>query len=66
MNREIRILYFFIVALLIVFGYFTVKLSYNLGVSKGKLEKMEEFRSVFMPNPANVFPDATPIINEEG
>ena len=32
--------------------------SYRLGLAEGKLNKMEEFKDTFVPNPANVFPDA--------
>ena len=35
------------------------KQSYKLGLAEGKLQKMEEFKDTFVPNPSNVFPDAT-------
>lgn len=33
-------------------------LSRQFGVAEGKLEVLEEFKHLYMPNPANVYPDA--------
>lgn len=39
-------------------------LGYKYGQAKGELKKMEEFRELYVPNPSNVFPDASETINE--
>jgi hypothetical protein len=58
MTKEIRLLYVSIIAIMLLFLLAEKNNAYSLGLAQGKLHKMEEFKNTFIPNPANVFPDA--------
>jgi hypothetical protein len=58
MNQEIRIMYIVMIIGLFSFAAGHISLSRQLGVAEGKLEVLEEFKHLYMPNPANVYPDA--------
>ena len=45
-----------IVVSLLVIGI--ILTSYSLGLVQGKLEKLEQYEKVYMPNPDNVYPTA--------
>jgi len=57
--KETRILYVVICAMLVFFLFVIAGLQYNYGVAKGELKQMNIFKEKFMPDPKNVFPDAT-------
>tara|TARA_Y100000310_G_scaffold297630_1_gene330794 strand:- start:301 stop:498 length:198 start_codon:yes stop_codon:yes gene_type:complete len=57
--QNLAILYGITTALIMGLLVMEKKSAYALGLAEGKLQKMEEFKDTFVPNPSNVFPDAT-------
>jgi hypothetical protein len=57
--KNLAILYGITTALIMGLLVMEKRSAYALGLAEGKLQKMEEFKDTFVPNPANVFPDAT-------
>ena len=55
---ETRTLYILAIIATLAFSFKLSALAYKLGLARGQLQKMEEFKDTYIPKPSNVYPDA--------